>query len=72
MARKLTNPSNRSAGGPLDAVLETIVAELAESGHAGATVGQVLLQWAAAKGAVVVTTSTKPARMEVSTGKCRS
>lgn len=45
--------------GPLDPVVNSIAAELK------VTPGQVLLQWAASKGFAVVTTTSKPSRMDV-------
>ncbi|KAH9919527.1 NADP-dependent oxidoreductase domain-containing protein [Fomitopsis serialis] len=51
-------PITRHPGGPLDALLQTICQRL------GAEPEQVLLAWAKAKGVVVVTSSTKKARLE--------
>ncbi|KAF9244488.1 NADP-dependent oxidoreductase domain-containing protein [Melanogaster broomeanus] len=50
--------ANGIAGGPLDAPLNAIASRL------GATTDQVLLAWTKAKGAVVVTTSSKKTRLQ--------
>lgn len=50
--------------GPLDPVVNSIAAALSKDGKA-VSAGQVLLQWAAAKGFAVVTTTSKPSRMDV-------
>ncbi|KAF8435399.1 Aldo/keto reductase [Boletus edulis BED1] len=50
-------PITQLPGGPLDAPLNTIASRL------GATTDQVLLAWTKAKGAVVVTTSSKKSRL---------
>ncbi|KAG2132316.1 NADP-dependent oxidoreductase domain-containing protein [Suillus bovinus] len=50
-------PVTREPGGPVDAPLNEIATRL------GATTEQVLLAWIKAKGAVVVTTSSKKARL---------
>ncbi|GAA6003161.1 hypothetical protein JCM10207_001778 [Rhodosporidiobolus poonsookiae] len=50
-------------GGPLDPVLEEIVADLKKQGTT-ATPGQILLAWAAAHGWLVVTTSSKAERQQ--------
>ncbi|GAA5861770.1 hypothetical protein JCM8547_000731 [Rhodosporidiobolus lusitaniae] len=50
-------------GGPLDPVLNGIVETLAKEGTS-ATLGQVLLAWAAAKGWIPLTTSSKPSRLQ--------
>ncbi|KAF8129908.1 Aldo keto reductase [Boletus edulis] len=50
-------PITHQPGGPLDAPLNTIASRL------GATTDQVLLAWTKAKGAVVVTTSSKKSRL---------
>ncbi|KAH0835547.1 Aldo keto reductase [Lanmaoa asiatica] len=51
-------PITHQPGGPLDAPLGDIASRL------GATTDQVLLAWTKAKGAVVVTTSSKKTRLE--------
>ncbi|KAH7886725.1 NADP-dependent oxidoreductase domain-containing protein [Phlebopus sp. FC_14] len=51
-------PITKVPGGPLDAPLKTIATKL------GATPDQVLLAWTKAKGAVVVTTSSKKTRLQ--------
>ncbi|KIJ19621.1 aldehyde reductase [Paxillus involutus ATCC 200175] len=51
-------PITKQSGGPLDAPLNEIASRL------GATADQVLLAWTKAKGAVVVTTSSKKARLQ--------
>ncbi|KAG8215647.1 NADP-dependent oxidoreductase domain-containing protein [Butyriboletus roseoflavus] len=51
-------PITHQPGGPLDAPLNEIASRL------GVTTDQVLLAWTKAKGAVVVTTSSKKARLQ--------
>ncbi|KAF9221178.1 Aldo/keto reductase [Gyrodon lividus] len=51
-------PITKHSGGPLDAPLNEIASRL------GATADQVLLAWTKAKGAVVVTTSSKKTRLQ--------
>ncbi|KAF8129910.1 Aldo keto reductase [Boletus edulis] len=50
-------PITHQPGGPLDAPLNAIASRL------GATTDQVLFQWTKAKGAVVITTSSKKSRL---------
>jgi diketogulonate reductase-like aldo/keto reductase len=51
-------PITQSPGGPLDKPLKEIAAKL------GATAEQILMAWTKAKGAVVVTSSSKKARLQ--------
>ncbi|KAM0792345.1 hypothetical protein ACM66B_005026 [Microbotryomycetes sp. NB124-2] len=61
VASSIARESER--GGPLDAVVDSIVDTLAKAGHQ-ATPGQILLAWSVAKGFLTVTTSSKPARIQ--------
>ncbi|KAJ6525639.1 oxidoreductase [Mycena capillaripes] len=56
-------PLVRAAGGPVDEVLPSIVERLGKLGKP-VTPGQVLAKWILQKGAIVVTTSSKEARIK--------
>ncbi|KAJ7444915.1 NADP-dependent oxidoreductase domain-containing protein [Mycena latifolia] len=57
-------PLVRAAGGPVDAVLPPIVERLSKALGKPVTAAQVLGKWVSQKGAIVVTTSSKEARIK--------
>ena len=52
------------ADGPVDEALQSVIAEIKNDHGAVASPIQILLKWALQRGDIVITTSSKPSRMQ--------